>query len=144
MSKEKRPIYQVIASVISAHKNCIEVGNTEWRDNWIEILDDIVRNYLPSGNGFDNGTQIDIDKSTSEKIVLSTSYHHMNESGMYCGWSNWAIVVTGSLLCEFDIDLNITDTLEYIEKMESMGVYFDLDDYFYDVFHTTLSELVAY
>jgi len=144
MSKEKRPIYQVIASVISAYKNCIEVGNTKWRDNWIEILDDIVRNYLPSGNGFDNGTQIDIDKSTSEKIVLSTSYHHMNESGMYCGWSNWAIVVTGSLLCEFDIDLNITDTLEYIEKMESMGVYFDLDDYFYDVFHTTLSELVAY
>lgn len=121
----KRKLYKALASTIQARLNCIEAGNTEWRDEHEERLQEY-QEMLPSGSGFDSGTTIDLDASTGEKIVLNTGFHHMDDSGMYCGWSYHKIVVTPSLVFDFDLQItgrNIRDIKEYL----------------YDMFHTALS-----
>lgn len=87
---------QNIATAVQARINCEASGNTEWLDRWTERLEDIARNTLPSGSGFDNGTTIDIDNCNSRQLMLETSYHHMDEHGCYDGWTEHRIKVTPS------------------------------------------------
>lgn len=55
-----------------------------------------LQKWLPSGSGFDNGTQI--ESITTSKIVLLTSYHDMDDSGYYCGWYDYTVRVSSDLL----------------------------------------------
>ena len=74
--------------------------------------------FLPSGSGFDSGTQIDTDSLGGEKVVFYTEYHHMNEVGYYDGWTSHQVIVTPTLSCSrFDIDVtgeDRNDILDYI------------------------------
>jgi hypothetical protein len=46
---------------------------------------------LPSGSGIDNGTKVaDISDSA---LLLSCGFHHMNDGGMYDGWTEHTIRV---------------------------------------------------
>jgi hypothetical protein len=74
-----------------------------WVDRWIEYIQQLTKD-LPSGAGFDNGTKIDIDSSHAEKLVFTTSFHHMNEFGFY-GWTDHVITVTPSFT---GINLRVT------------------------------------
>ena len=49
--------------------------------------------YLPSGSGFDNGTTLNVDKSTSQKLVFETAFHHMDEHGYYTKWTDHTVTV---------------------------------------------------
>jgi hypothetical protein len=53
-----------------------------------------LRDLLPSGSGFDAGTEI--VSGNNKKVTLSTSYHHMNENGYYDGWTGHEIILTPS------------------------------------------------
>lgn len=86
-------LLQAIASTLEARRNCIASKNVEWKAKHEQTLLEL-ENQLPSGSGFDSGTRICIDECTEKKIVLETSFHHMDEHGMYTGWSNHAIVIT--------------------------------------------------
>jgi hypothetical protein len=67
-----------------------------------EELERVIKEHLPSGSGFDNGTTLDFSKSTPvidkfcriKKIVFSTSFHHMNEHGSYDGWTEHNVIIT--------------------------------------------------
>jgi hypothetical protein len=72
-------------------------------------LEHFAKCYLPSGSGFDNGSKLDLSESTPERIVLSTSYHHMNEGGMYDGWSEHTVIVTPSLASGFNLRITGRD-----------------------------------
>lgn len=98
-------VFQAIASAVQARINCIANNNTEWRDKHEERAEILCKEFLPSGSGFDCGTKIDFDKSTGEKLVFTTSFHHMDENGMYGGWTEHEIIVTASL--QFEISLRI-------------------------------------
>lgn len=52
------------------------------------------KNCLPSGSGFDKGTEFDFDNSNDNKLVFNTSFHHMNSNGLYCGWTDHTVTVT--------------------------------------------------
>jgi len=100
-------LIEKMAMAIVAHKHC-EVGAVVaegWRDRWAARLEHIERNALPSGSGIDAGTKIDVDRSTLDKIVLTTSFHHMDESGGYNGWSDHTVVVTPSFVSNFEINV---------------------------------------
>lgn len=78
-------------------------------DYVLKIKDDLegfVRSRMPRGSGFDSGTTLDFDKSTPDKLVFNTSFHHMNDGGFYDGWTEHQIIVTPSL--EFDFHLRVT------------------------------------
>lgn len=119
---------QQIAVAVQARHNC-EHGNTlnaEWLARWTERLDDIARNVLPSGSGFDNGTTIDLDNSNAKQLAFETSFHHMNEHGMYDGWTEHRVVVKPA----FD---GFTITVSGRNRN-------DIKDYIAETFHHVLSE----
>jgi len=66
----------------------------------------LVNAHMPSGSGVDNGTSIDLEKSTTSKLVFHTSFHHMNERGFYDGWTDHTITVRPSL--EFGLILKVS------------------------------------
>jgi hypothetical protein len=104
------PLYVVIASAISARKRCEgDKSHKKWYERWTTRLNWIAANRLPHGSGVDNGTTIDIDRSTEDRIILYTAYHHMNETGMYDGWTEHSIIITPSLVCRFHIRITGRD-----------------------------------
>lgn len=48
---------------------------------------------LPHGSGIDAGCEIDENRSTKNKIVISFGFHHMDENGMYDGWTNHDLII---------------------------------------------------
>ena len=112
----KRPTYQLMSSTLSAYLNCVESGNEEWEVRHRERLEDF-EHHLPSGSGFDSGSRLDIERSRPDRLVITTSFHHMNDSGMYDGWSEHDVIVTPSLSYGFDVRVtgrNRNDIKEYI------------------------------
>ncbi len=124
-TKTMRPLYREIASTIQAMANCRKSGNGEWLDKHETRLESMV-DMLPSGSGIDNGTKLDIECCTAHKLVLVFSYHHMNEAGMYDGWTEHVLTVTPS----FDgIDLHISGRDRN-----------DIKEYLYEVYHYALEQ----
>lgn len=100
------PLYQVLARALHARQTCEKTGNTEWFTRHGERIEKLCREHLPSGSGFDSGVILDIDASQVDRLVFNVSFHHMNDVGMYDGWTDHSIVVKPSLA--FGVDLRIT------------------------------------
>lgn len=100
------PVYKHLAHALLARENCERMGNDEWFHRHQRRADYMVENHLPSGSGFDSGTSIDWERSTSEKIVLYTSFHHMDEHGGYDGWTEHTVTLRPSF--PFDFDLRVS------------------------------------
>lgn len=99
------PTYKRLAMAVYAYQNCIKAGNETWAGKHAARIGEILSGG-PSGSGIDNGTTLDMSRSTEERLVLCTSFHHMNEHGMYDGWSEHEVIVKGSLWS--DIDIRVT------------------------------------
>ena len=113
------PVYKALASTVDAYKRCIERNNTEWEARHESKIEEIVKGCMPSGSGIDCGTKIDLNASTGEKLVFDISYHHMNDGGMYDGWTEHRVIVTPSLVSDFDLRItgpNRNDIKEYLHE----------------------------
>jgi hypothetical protein len=95
MTPQIRTLAVWLAGSIAARQNCIDMSNIEWREKHSETIDALAE-FLPSGSGIDSGTKIDLDRSHSERIVLTTSFHHMHNSGVYDGWTDHTVVILPS------------------------------------------------
>lgn len=107
----QQTVIKAIASRLAARMNCIrdqarQPHLAEWIDKHRDAADELARDYLPSGSGFDSGTLIDWERSRPDRLVLLTGFHHMDENGMYSGWSQHTVTVRPSLV--HDIDLRIS------------------------------------
>jgi len=120
--------YQVIAAAVQARINCQERSNTEWFERWTETIEKETGN-LPSGSGIDSGVKFDYDASMPEKLVFTFGYHHMDENGMYDGWTEHTLIVTPSLQFGFHIRITGKDRNQ-------------VKDYLYETFQYALSEEV--
>ena len=126
-------VYQAIASKIEAMRNCNASGNGEWFTRHHDAIDNIVREYMPSGSGFNAGTQFDACEHVDnkrERLEFVTAFHHMNADGYYDGWTDHRVIVTPALSRGFDIRVtgrNRNDIKEYIAE----------------VFHSALSAIVT-
>jgi hypothetical protein len=123
-----KKLYVVLAQTTWAYFNCGIDKNTEWKLRHEERLIKLVKEQMPSGSGIDDGVKLDLDKSTSEKLVFTTSFHHMNGTGYYVGcWTDHTITVTASLI--FGINIRISGRNRN-----------DIKDYLHDVFHEALTK----
>lgn len=120
-------VAQKIATALQAKENCRKNGNDAWYDNWSTVLEDIESNWLPSGSGFDAGTTIEQHKCKLDRIVLATSYHHMNEHG-YTKWTEHEVWVVPTF-AGFDV----------IVKGQN---YNNIKDYILQTFYDALIEEV--
>jgi hypothetical protein len=118
-------LYARIASLVQAIENCQRSGNTEWERRHEEVVDHLVKNFMPSGSGVDPGTSFNLKGSTPEKLVFATSFHHMNEHGYYDGWTSHGVTVRPSLA--FGIMIHIAGPNRN-----------DIKDYLHDVFDGAL------
>ena len=91
------PLYQHIARCLAAQENCRKTGNTEWLSRHGDTINHLVNIYMPSGSGIDSGTKLDFDRSRPNRLVFTAPYHHMNDGGMYDGWTDHDIIVTPNL-----------------------------------------------
>lgn len=122
-----KKVYQELATAVTARRNCIERNNGEWLGRWENHIAAIVEAHLPSGGGFDCGAKLDLDESTAEKLVLTTEFHHMNDGGMYDGWTGHRVIVTPSLQFGFSLRIAGRDRSQ-------------IKEYMHDVFQSALSE----
>jgi hypothetical protein len=115
-----RKLYQQIANTLQAMQNCEKSGNDEWRIRHYRRLAYELTNALPSGSGFDSGSNLDVEESKPERLVFNTGFHHMNQDGFYCGWSNHQVIVTSSLVFGFQLrvtGLNTRGIKDYIAEV---------------------------
>lgn len=84
---------------------------------------------LPSGSGIDSGCKIDVENSSSDKVVILFSWHHMNENGFYDGWTDHKLIVKPKLWNSFDMRITGRDR-NYIKE------------HLYDLFDSALREIV--
>lgn len=98
MYPQPRTIVEALASAIQARQNCQRRNNLEWFEHWTAQITDIAKDHLPSGAGIDSGSTVDLDRSTADRIVIHTSFHHMNEDGMYDGWTEHTVTVRPSFI----------------------------------------------
>lgn len=121
---EQITVIQKLARTIQAAKNCEENGNGDWYVKHTAVIRQIESMLLPSGSGIDCGTKVLLDESSDKKIVLSMSYHHMNDAGFYDGWTEHKVIVTPSFN---GIDMRITGR-------DRGGI----KDYLFDVYYWNL------
>ncbi len=101
-------LYQRIAKTLVARENCLAHGN-EWLTRHTQRIVALVREFMPSGSGFDKGTSLDFDKSTGEKLVFVTAFHHMTPDGYYDGWTDHVVTVHPSLTYGIDVRVGGSD-----------------------------------
>lgn len=130
----KRPLYAALAGLIGAYHRCLSEGANEsqraFASKHRERIEALAKNSLPSGSGIDSGTTVDLDRSTEDRLVLHTSYHHMRD-GCYDGWTEHDVIVHPSLLGQVALRFTGRDRNE-------------IKDYLYDVFDEALRSEVEY
>lgn len=87
-----------LAARVQARLTCKDRGNQEWFDRHTDVILDLVKSRMPSGAGFDAGTKIDLQRSTPDRLVFTTSFHHMDQYGSYNGWTEHTVTVRASLV----------------------------------------------
>lgn len=124
---QPQPLYRRLASAIEARKNCEASGNMEWFAKHSETIRLLVKNELPSGSGWDNGTRIELPACHANKIVLYGGFHHMNENGCYDGWTEHTITVLPDLANSFTLRISGRDRN-------------DVKEYLYELFDSALRQ----
>lgn len=125
-------VAQRAASLILAIQNCQKPGfngHLDYPAKHIEALEALARDYLPRGSGFDRGCTFDVDASRADCLVIRTAFHHMDENGYYCGWSDHVVRVRADLAFGFTVSVSGRNVR-------------DIKDYIADTFHSAMSEIV--
>lgn len=114
-------LYSELSRTVDAYHRCTSNPEQygEWAHKHAERVSELVRAHMPSGSGFDSGTQLDLDASHADKLVFTTSFHHMDDDGYYNGWTEHTVTVVPSLAHKFHIRVsgrNRNDIKDYIAE----------------------------
>jgi hypothetical protein len=100
---ENKKLYQILASTVDAYHRCETNGNKEWSGKHADRIEYLCKTYLPWGSGFDSGTTLDLANSRGDKLVFNTSFHHMNQNGMYDRWTEHTIKIRPCMINGFTV-----------------------------------------
>lgn len=97
-------VANAIACAVAARMNCVRNANNEWQKKWGERLTQL-EGCLPSGSGVDRGTTIPREQFASPEVKLTfvMDFHHMNDGGMYDGWTDHILYVQPTFGNDFHI-----------------------------------------
>ena len=120
-----------IARKFRAYLNCdsYHSPNPEWKERHAGHIEELVDKYLPHGSGFDSGTTFDFVASKPNRLVFFTSYHHMDDSGCYDGWTYHNVIITPDLQSGFNLRVTGRDKR-------------DIKDYIGETFYDYLNIMV--
>lgn len=120
-------VYQKLAGKFNAYLNCIKNKNEQWEEKHYNSIISII-NSLPHGSGIDGKTVFNFDESNLNKLVIDSSYHLMDDVGMYDGWIDFQVIIKPNWL---GIDLKIKG---------KFGERQDLKSIIGDIFYNALIE----
>lgn len=129
----KTTVAREISTLLQASANCAKRGNVDWQEKHEERLGRLLRNYAPSGSGIDNGTRLCRDRSTPECLVFVTSFHHMDDNGMYDEWTDHTVTISASLAFGLETKIsgsNRNDILEYLHEVFRQAMNAEIDSAF--------------
>jgi hypothetical protein len=126
-------LYEQMARTAVAWNNCIKTNNTEWRDKHSETFKNLL-DLLPHGSGIDSSWNVELENCGDDKLVFFCGYHHMNENGMYDGWTEFTVTVTPSLM--FGCRVKITgpfprkyaETRDYLQETIDFALTREIDE----------------
>lgn len=98
------PVYRQFARTLDAIAAC-EAGRA-LNHHAIDVHQarlDTLMVEAPSGSGIDSGTRLDRARSKPDRLVFVTAFHHMNDCGVYDGWTHHDVIVTPSLAYDFTV-----------------------------------------
>lgn len=104
--------------------------NVEIAERNKEEIERLVKEFMPSGSGFDSGTTLNLDKSNRLKLTFETAFHHMNDNGYYDGWTHHSVIITPHFN---GFDLRVTGR-------DRNGI----KDYIGDCFESALSQMICH
>lgn len=84
-----------LAGTFQAYLNCKKSNNGEWAIIHASTIETMCE-LLPHGSGIDSGMKFLWDESTGQKLVFTCDFHHMDENGMYDGWTEHKVIITPS------------------------------------------------
>lgn len=123
----RQPLYQVIAREFERYARCED--RPDIRNDASTKIVDLVREHMPSGSGIDSGTKLDFGASKPDRLVFTFGYHHMNDVGMYDGWTEHTLIVTPSLHWGMETRITGPDRNQ-------------IKEYLYDTYGLALTQLV--
>lgn len=113
----EKKVYAEIANVVNALKKSREGDAPQEIINMHKKKKKRLENdFLPSGSGFDKGSYICTEMSSRNKLVIETSYHHMNH-GQYVGWSDLQIIVRPDLITGVWLDVEVKRQDSLVKEM---------------------------
>ena len=124
-------LYKRLAQLIDARSSCAKSNNLDWLSRHRDAAIDLVAEHMPSGSGFDTGTRLNQDASSGERLVFETAFHHMNEHGMYDGWTSHTVRVYPSLAYDFRLTVsgpNRNNIKEYVGEIFSEALAREVSD----------------
>ena len=92
MSQQKKSLAAIVSTAIVARNNCYLSGNATWLERWQAVVDNAAFE-LPRGGGFDSYPKFDLKRTKENKLVITGSYHAMDEYGYYDGWRDYTVFV---------------------------------------------------
>lgn len=95
-------LYEAIARCVASQSRAIRSGNPVHLSFQRDRLAKLCRDHLPSGSGIDNGSKLS-HESTPNRLIFSADFHHMNDGGMYDGWTSHSVVITPDLGMRFNV-----------------------------------------
>jgi hypothetical protein len=113
-------IYQKLAISHCAHGNCVKSKNTHWEVNHYDQIQYIMHEIMPCGSGIDCGTKFNWTKSKIDRLILDVSFHHMDQHGGYCGWTEHQIAILPNLQHDFTLRIsgeNKNDIKEFLHEI---------------------------
>lgn len=123
-----KPVYQLIASLIVAYKNCEASHNLIWLNRHSQKIRHIFDSLEGAGFKF----YYELDKSKENKIIFYGNYHKMNDTGYYDGYDNFKVIMTPDFINGFSLRIISTDSKIKSEDRE----------YYYDYLYNALSEKI--
>lgn len=146
-------VYQKLALKVEHLKNLLKVKPADRDKRRISKVQDeiyeIINQYLPSGSGIDDGIKLFVTeeeyeffKSSSSiaddgKVILTSSFHVLDENGFYDGWINFMIEIIPSLAHSFRLKIKgrFSNRKYNVKKNAS-----DIKEYLYDLFSEALTK----
>ena len=129
-------LYQKIIQTTKALESCEEKGMIEAYNNHYDRLQDIHKNYLPSGSGFDG--QMNIESATDSKLIIRFDWHILNNNGYYDGWLDLLLIVTPNLANDFDMKIKWYTNGNDKRKVEKYKPL--IEDFLYDEWYYVLTQ----
>lgn len=102
-------LYERLAQLVQARLNTDHVAGQREYHSHTDKIGELVKEFMPSGNGFDAGTQFVFSDSTGERLIFNTAFLHKNEQGGNNGWTEHTVTVLPSLLHGFTLTVGGKD-----------------------------------